>query len=53
MIRSHAWILAVVLSSAIGVSAQPQQAQTQTPPRIVFTFDQALHSKVRQAIILK
>ena len=42
MIRSHAWILAVVLSSAIGVSAQPQQAQTQTPPRIVFTFDQAL-----------
>jgi hypothetical protein len=48
MIQSYAWILAVVvmLSPAVGVSAQAPQAQPQTPPPNLFTLDQALQYAV-------
>ena len=48
MIRSYPWILSVVvlLSPAVGVSAQAPRTQTQTAPPNVFTFDQALQYAV-------
>jgi outer membrane protein TolC len=48
MIRSCAWILAVVLMlfSAAGASAQAPQTQPQIPSPTLFTFDQALQYAV-------